>query len=325
MMNSKLALFAVLMVATVSFAQTGTAAPNSATPGAQTPPSSSADQSTPQAPPSAATHLPQAKTKEEYDAYTAAAAQTDPTKLEIAADAFAQKYPTSELREFLYVRDMSLYQHANNTDKVIEVGRKAIALNPTNPVPLVNVASAVAESTHDSDLDRDQRMSEAAKDAHAAIDNLDTGLQIPAGTSAERVAEVKGSIQSMAYETLGVVDMNKKDFAAAEQDLLKSAESGKNQPEAVVYLRLSVVQDNLKKYPEALESANKAVKYAAPDSAEQNLAKQQQARIQKLIANSAANSGSAATAPAAPAATPNTPASQQPTASTPPQKDTTPH
>jgi tetratricopeptide (TPR) repeat protein len=128
----------------------------------------------------------------------------------------------------------------------------------------------------------------------------------------------------MAYETLGVVDMNKKDFAAAEQDLLKAAEAGKNQPEAVVYLRLSVVQDNLKKYPEALDSANKAVKYAAPDSAEQNLAKQQQARIQKLIANSAANSGSAA-APAVPAAPPNAPSSQQPTASTPPPQDTTPH
>jgi tetratricopeptide (TPR) repeat protein len=188
-------------------------------------------------------------------------------------------------------------------------------------VPLVNVASALAETTHDTDLDRDQRLSEAAKDAHAAIDNLETGLQIPPNVPSERVAQVKNSIQSMAYDTLGVVDMNKKDFAAAEQDLLKAVEASKNQPEAVVYLRLSVAQDNLKKYPQALESATKAVQYSAEGSAEQNLAKQQQARVQKLIANSSGNSGIAA--PAASAPTP--PASQAPTAAAPQPPATTPH
>ncbi len=267
---------------------------------------------------SGASRLPQAKSKEEYDAYTAAAAETDPAKLEAAADAFAQKYPNSELKELLYVRDMSLYQHANNADKVIEVGRKAIALNPTNPVPLVNVASALAETTHDADLDRDQRLAEAAKDAHGAIDNLDTGLQIPPNVPAERVTQVKDSIRSMAYDTLGVVEMNKKDFAAAEQDLLKAVEASKSQPEAVVYLRLSVAQDNLKKYPQALDSATKAVQYSAEGSAEQNLAKQQQARIQKLMSSSGSG-GSASTA-----ATPAASSTPPPAAPAPPTQGSIP-
>ena len=50
----------------------------------------------------------------------------------------------------------------------------------------------------------------------------------------------------------------------------------------MVYLRLSVAQDNLKQYPQALDSANKAVQYAK-DGTAQNLAKQQQARLQKLM------------------------------------------
>ena len=87
----------------------------------------------------------------------------------------------------------------------------------------------------------------------------------------------------MAYDTLGMIDLNSNDFAAAEQALLKAVDASKASPEAVVYLRLSVAQDKLKQYPQALDSANKAVQYAPQGSTAQSLAKQQQARVQKLM------------------------------------------
>jgi tetratricopeptide (TPR) repeat protein len=230
-------------------------------------------------------HPPQAKSKEEFDAYNAAAAKTDPAQLEVAADEFAQKFPNSDLKELLYVRAMNYYQQQNNSGKIIATGRKAIALNPTNPVPLVAVASALVMDTRESDLDRDARYAEAGKDAQAAIDNVETGLQIPAGVQPAQVAAAKANLRSIAYDTLGVIAMNKKDYAAAEQNFQKAADLMKDQPDAVVYLRLSVAQDNEKKYPEALDSANKAVQFAQEGSAEKNLAKQQQARLQKLISD----------------------------------------
>jgi len=138
--------------------------------------------------------------------------------------------------------------------------------------------------TRESDLDRDAKFAEAAKDAQLALDNLDTGLQVPPSVPPERVAMAKANLRSIAYATLGASGMNKKDYAAAEQNFQKAADLMKDQPDAVVYLRLSVAQDNQKKYPQALDSANKAVQFAQEGSAEQNLAKQQQARIQKLIA-----------------------------------------
>ena len=241
-----------------------------------------------------AQHQPQAKSKEEFDAYNQAAAKTDPAQLEAAADDFAQKFPNSELKEVLYVRAMSLYQQQNSSSKVIAAGRKAIALNPTNPVPLVAVASALVMDTHENDLDRDSRYAEASKDAQAGLDNVDTGLEVPPGVSPAQIAAAKANLRSIAYDTLGVIAMNKKDYATAEQSFQKAADLMKDQPDAVVYLRLSVAQDNEKKYPEALDSANKAVQYAQEGSAEKNLARQQQARLQKLISD---KSGSATTAP----------------------------
>ena len=203
---------------------------------------------------------------------------------------------------------MNLYQQQNNSAKVIAEGRKAIELNPTNPVTLVAVASALVMDTRDTDLDRDARFAEAGKDAQAALDNVDTGLQIPPNVPPERVAQAKANLRSIAYDTLGVIAMNKKDYASAEQNFQKAADLMKDQPDAVVYLRLSVAQDNEKKYQAALDSANKAAQYAQEGSAEKNLAKQQQDRLQKLLAEKS---------------TPSTPASS--TAPPTPPPATTPH
>ena len=275
-MKSSVAIIALALAASVAMGQTsGSGSP---APQAQT---GVATASTP------AQRQPQAKSKEEFEAYNAAASKTDPAQLEVAADEFVQKFPNSELKELLYVRAMNMYQQQNNSGKVIATGRKAIELNPTDPVPLVAVASALVMDTRENDLDRDARYAEAGKDAQSALDNVDTGLQVPPGVPPDRVAAAKANLRSIAYDSLGVIAMNKKDYAAAEQSFQKAADLMKDQPDAVVYLRLSVAQDNQSKYPEALDSANKAVQYAPDGSAEKNLAKQQQARLQKLIAEKA--------------------------------------
>ena len=302
-MKSTLAIMVALLAASMAMAQTNTG---------KTPAPTQGTQSGAAAPAPAGPHQPQAKSKAEFDAYNLAASKTDPAQMEAAAEEFAQKFPNSELKELLYVRAMNLYQQQNNAAKVVTMGRKAIETNPTDPIPLVTVASALVMDTQANDLDRDSRVAEATKDALAALDNIDTGLQVPPSVPPESVAKGKANLRSIAYDTLGVIAMNKKDYAAAEQNFQKAADLMKDQPDAVVYLRLSVVQDNEKKYPEALDSANKAVQYAQEGSEEKDKAKQQQARIQKLLAEK--STSTAAPAPTAPApATPATP----PTSTTP--------
>lgn len=316
-MRARAILMAVFMAAISAAAQTATTGAQAA---GQSAPAQTQGNAAPQAtantqapPANPARRVLQAKSQDELKAYQDAAAKTDPTQLEAAADEFSAKFPNSELRASLYMRDMSLYGQSNDTDKVIATGRKAIAADPINPIPLVQVASALAESTRDSDLDREERLAEASKDAHAAIDNIDTGLLVPANADPARVDAAKHTILTMAYDTLGMVDLNKTDYAAAETNLQKAVDENKGTPEAVLYLRLSVAQDKLKQYPQALDSANKAVQYSQAGSAAQSLAKQQQERLQKLMSAGAPAAG------AAPQAMPSPPA--QPAANPP----TTPH
>ncbi len=320
-MKSSLIIIAASLAASMAMAQAKATPNQPASQSGQAQGQAGANSSSPgttQTPPTGGTRVLQAKSQDELKAYEDASAKTNPAEMAAAADAFAEKYPTSEMRGTLYIRAMSLYAQANNADKLIEEGRKAIAADPTNPVALVQVASVLAETTRDTDLDREQRMDEAAKDAQAAIDNINTGLIIPPNAPPERVAGAKTSILTMAYDTLGMVNLNKKDYAAAEQALLKAADITKGNPEAVVYLRLSVAQDNLKKYPQALESATKAAQLSPAGSTAQNLAKQQQARVQKLM--DAGSGQSTATPPVATPA-PAKPATP-PANATPP---TTPH
>jgi tetratricopeptide (TPR) repeat protein len=317
-MKSSFTILTVLLAVGLAMAQANTQAASQSQPATGQSGTNNASPSGPQTspPPAGTKRVLQPKSQEEYKAYQDAAAKTDPVEMAAAADAFAAKYPDSELRELLYVRAMNLYQRSDNSEKEIAMGRKAIAIDPTDPVPLIHVASALAEATRDTDLDRQDRLNEGAKDAQAAINNIDTGLHVPPSASPEQVAAVKASILAMGYETLGVIYINEKDYTAAEQNLQKAVDARKASPDASVYLRLSVAQDNLTKYPQALESANKAVQLAQPGTVVQSLAKQQQARLQKLVA------AGSPSGPATPPATAPAPATTQPSSTTPPP---TPH
>lgn len=288
-MRTTALLTALLLASAIGWTQT---APAPGTPAQPTPPQGQTPaQNGTQTPANAQQPAPatgnhrvlQAKTKEEVTAYDDAKTKTDPAQAEAAAKDFAAKFPDSELRSALYQRAMNLYAQGGNSEKVVELGRLAIAADPINPIPLMEVASTLAETTRDTDLDREQRLAEAAKDAQAAIDNLDTGLLLPPNPDPEKVAGAKRTILTNSYTALGMVSMSRNDYSAAAGDFQKAIDAGKDNPEAVLYLRLSVAQDKQKDYQRALDSANKAVQYAPAGTPAQSLAKQQQERLQKLI------------------------------------------
>ncbi len=117
---------------------------------------------------------PAAKTQPEFEAYKAAVALTDPAALEKAADDFAAKFPDSELRGPLYTVAMGRYQ--GNPDKMMEMGKKILAIDADDPAALVGVAQAIVEKMHDTDLDKDQERADAKKYAERALVTVETDV-----------------------------------------------------------------------------------------------------------------------------------------------------
>src|ERR1700734_1999647 len=248
-------------------------------PAAQTTP---AEQAAGQAAARADKRPPQEKSQAEFDAYKAAAALTDPAAQEKAADDFATKFPESELRPLLYKAVLHSYQQANNADKMMAMSQKVLSFDPDDPEALLGVAQVLAERTHDTDLDKDQRIAEARKDAQRALVTVETDVP-SAGAPAEQLNAFKAFLRSEAYAILGTLDFNAKAWADAEGNLRKSIDAFPQQVDPIAVFRLSVALDMQNKYPEALKYANQAVDLTKPGTGAGDAARKEKDRLIQLI------------------------------------------
>jgi len=248
------------------------------------------------APAPATKRPPQLKTKQEQDAYNAAAANTDPAALEKAADDFAAKFPDSEVRILLYKNAMRKYQAANDAEKTEAMGRKVLGIDADDPEALSTVAEVIAERTRDSDLDRDQRFDEAVKMAQKATQTVDTDVSVPAGTPQDRIDAYKAYLRSNAYSIIGTIEYKKSNYAAAQADLQKSIDAFPSNPDPVVVLRLALTIDKEAtaqqdpaaqhaKYVEALKVAERAVELTQENTPIGTPARQERDRLRRLTEN----------------------------------------
>jgi tetratricopeptide (TPR) repeat protein len=232
---------------------------------------------------------PQAKTQPEFDAYQAAVKnQGDPAAMEKSADDFAAKFPDSELRVLLYRAAMHGYQNSNNAEKMADMAQKILKIDPDDPEALIGAAEVIAERTRDTDLDKDQRFSEAQKDSQRALQTIDTDAFIPAGTPQDKVDAYKGFLRSSAYSILGTIAFNEKNYTDAEAQFRKSIDAYPSQPDPVVVLRLAIALDNQGKYPDALKEANHAVELTQENTTAGTLARRERDRLLQLTGGSPA-------------------------------------
>jgi len=223
---------------------------------------------------------PQPKTQAELDAYKAAMALTDPAAMEKAANDFVVAYPDSDLAPLLYRTVMRSYQAGNNNDKVLEMGQKMLASDPDDPEALVDVAQVMASRTRDSDIDKDQRLATAMKDAQHALETVDT--DVPLGMSPAQEAIFKGLMRSNAYGVIGLLHYKAEKFAEASDAFQKSIDAFPQNPDPIIVLRLAFALDKQGKYADALKAAKQAVELTQDGTNAGMLARQEQNKLTKL-------------------------------------------
>lgn len=225
---------------------------------------------------------PKVNSQDEFNAYKAAVASTDGAAAEKAADDFATKYPQSELRPLVYKAAMQKYQQVNNGDKMVEMAKKILAIDPDDPEALVSVAQVEAEKVKDDSLDKDVLLAEAKKDAERALVTVDTDVPT-AGYPEDKLKMYKDFIRSQAYFVLGTAAFKASNWPEAETNLKKSIDALPQQPDVIAVYRLALSLDFQNKIPEALKAAQQAVDLTKdnPDSPAGKAARQEQDRLQK--------------------------------------------
>ena len=281
-----------LLLAALAVAQTQPAAPASPQAPATAAPAAPAPAKGLKAP-------PQAKTPEEYTAFTnaaQAASGPDDAAAEAAVRDFQAKYPNSELTSQLYMALLFKNIQANNSEKAEDMGRSVLKLDPNNPVAAIYTALILAETTRATDIDANQKFDEANKDANLGLQNVDTNLMLAANVPQEQVDATKADLRSRAYDTLGLVAFKRNDFTTAEKDFRQSIQVRGEPGEAMTHLRLALSLDKQNKYTDALAEAKKAAGLANPQDPVAKSAQAEVDRLQKLT-------GAGAAAPATPPAT----------------------
>ena len=229
-------------------------------------------QTSPQEDPSPA--RPHARSEQERTDFNTAYALQGAATEEAAAMDFANRYPASELRRYLYSSAMLQYQRENNPAKMLAMGERVLALDPDNPLALVLTATALADSMGDHDRDRDKKVSTIKHNASRAIQAAE------AGYSGETV--YKTTLQSMAYSALGIMRLKTSDDAGAEKDLKMATELAKFRPDGRTWYHLALAQDHRKKYAAALGSVEQALQLASSDPELQKLAEVEHERLAGL-------------------------------------------
>jgi tetratricopeptide (TPR) repeat protein len=221
---------------------------------------------------------PQARSEQERADFNTAYALQGAAIEEGAAIDFANRYPTSQLRRYLYSSAMLQYQRENNPVKMLAMGERVLALDPDNPLALVLTATALADSLGDHDRDRDKKVSTIKHNAARAIQAAEAGYS----EQSTGGAAYKTTLQSMAYSALGIMKLKTGDDAGAEKDLKIATELAKIRPDGHAWYHLALAQDHRKKYAAALGSVEQALQLASSDPELQKLAEVEHERLAGL-------------------------------------------
>jgi tetratricopeptide (TPR) repeat protein len=217
---------------------------------------------------------PQARSVQERADFNTAYALQGAATQEAAAIDFANRYPASALRRYLYSSAMLQYQRENNPVKMLAMGERVLALDPDNPLALVLTATALADSLGDRDRDRDKKVNAIKHNATRAIQSAEAGYS--------GGAVYKTTLQSMAYSALGITKLKTGDDAGAEKDLKIATELAKFRPDGHTWYHLALAQDHRKKYAAALGSVEQALQLASSDPELQKLAEVEHERLAGL-------------------------------------------
>jgi len=251
-------------------------------PAAQSPAGQSSGQAAGQAAAPQGKRAPKINSQDEYKAYQAAVAITDPAESEKAASDFAAKYPSSEVRAVVYRTTMERYEQANQLEKAVEVAKKVLAIDPDDPEALVAVAQVDAEQAKDDSLDKDERLAAAKKGAERALETIETDVPT-SGYTPEQINAYKSFWRSQAYFVLGTAAFKASNWPEAEKNFRKSIDAMPQQPDVVAVYRLALALDFQNKIPEAIKAAQQAVDLTkdSPDSPAGKAARQELDRLNK--------------------------------------------
>jgi tetratricopeptide (TPR) repeat protein len=182
-------------------------------------------------------------------------------KIELGED-LIKKYPQSRYLPPVYYALTLAYMQTNQTQKMLEVGDKEVALMPNDVTTLAILAQMISRVTDSGSPNAQQQWDKAATYAKRAIEIAPT-LPKPENLTDEAFTAGKNQALVAAHSGLGLVLIKHGKYAEAIPELEQSVKLDTN-PDPVNYFLLGVANKSTSHFDDAISAFNKCAETAGP-------------------------------------------------------------
>jgi tetratricopeptide (TPR) repeat protein len=213
-----------------------------------------------------ASGLPVVAPEESAD-FKALETELDPDKSIAMAEAFAQKYPKSEVLSYVLVFEANAYENKGDAVKTVELAEKSLALKPDNFMALLMVCYAMPQPQyikhHDADEGKQLEKAEAyCKQAQAAIESVKKLESESEADFADRKAGYASSIHAdrgmihLDLAQMGLMSIDTDEVVKAVKEY--NAAVSYSRPQPTDYFRLGEANELLGKKDDAIAAYTQA-------------------------------------------------------------------
>lgn len=171
---------------------------------------------------------PVPKSQEEAQALQALLQAPDPASRMQAADEFVVKFADSDFKGFAMMLAAEMARQTNAHDKAIIYAERALEADPKSYMAMIILASELAGTTRQHDLDREDKLKRAEEYATKAIEILKDSPRPQPNITDEQWAAAKADFTAQAHAAIGTARMVRKDCDGGIPEL----EAGTSTPNA---------------------------------------------------------------------------------------------
>ncbi len=227
---------------------------------------------------------PEKKVKDqaEYDLFTAVQKETDLNKKVQLLDTWKQKYPDSDYKVDRQQILVQTYQGLGQGEKMYGASKEMLAMEPNNTFGLYMV-TLLTESLKNTAPDRLDFGEKATRTFIASLDETFSAAKRPPNVSEQVWKQERTKLEIAARKTLVFIDKARKDFVAAEKDIIEILKITPNSGLMSYELGAAIVaQRKPEKQMAAIYHFARAAHYTGEDALPEATRKQVEAYLEKV-------------------------------------------
>jgi tetratricopeptide (TPR) repeat protein len=205
-------------------------------------------------------NIPQARSKDELDAYGLVYESKDPTQTIALGERFLKAFRDSQFRSYVLVHEMYAYEAMDNYEALVATGRQAIVVYPKSHDVLLMLANSIASRLPPEGPERQRLLVEAENFALQDRELLDRLVRSPAVTRQD-FHHYRQQAKAANAAVFGLIDLQRGQMDKAIVEYEKATVFS---PRGVDYYRLGIAYQMCGQNDKAIQRLERAAELGPP-------------------------------------------------------------